>query len=193
MKKTMLHILSPLMKKDVATYEHSIRMGKMAQIMAVYLHFSPKQTRDLVAGCLMHDIGKILIPDAILKKESSLTVTGWETMRSHPDLGANLVAKDGIESQSIIEIIKYHHERWDGAGYPYGLRGDYIPTYSRICSIIDTFDSMVHDRPYQKGVSIQEAKDELLYQCGKQFEKNLVQVFLNMPEQQLKIFSISIA
>lgn len=189
----MLHILSPLMKKDVATYEHSIRVGKMAKIMALYLHFSPKQTRDLVAGCLMHDIGKILIPDAILKKESSLTVTGWETMRSHPDLGANLVAKDGIESQSIIEIIKYHHERWDGAGYPYGLRGEYIPTYSRICSIIDTFDCMVHDRPYRKGVSIQEAKDELLYQCGKQFDKNLVHVFLNIPEQQLKIFSISIA
>lgn len=185
----MLNILYRLMKKDFATYEHSMRVGKMAKIMAFHLNFNPQQTRDLVIGCLMHDIGKILIPDEILKKESSLTVREWETMRRHPAMGTSLAAKNGIETQSIIEIITYHHERWDGAGYPYGLRGDYIPAFARICSIIDTFDCMVHDRPYRKGVSIQEAKDELWCQCKKQFDKNLVQVFLDIPEQHLKILS----
>lgn len=193
MENAMLNILYRLMKKDVATYEHSMRVGSLAKIMALYLNFNPQQTRDLVAGCLMHDIGKILVPDETLKKESSLTAIEWETMRRHPALGASLAASEGIESQTILEIIKYHHERWDGAGYPYGLRGDNIPTYARICSVIDSFDCMVHDRPYKKGGSIQDAKDELWHQCSKQFDKSLVQVFLNIPEQHLKTFSTSIA
>lgn len=193
MQNFMLNILYRLMEKDMATYEHSMRVGRMAKIMALFLHLSPQQTRSLVAGCLMHDVGKILIPDGILRKESSLAAAEWELMMAHPILGASLAVKEGIESQAIIEIIKYHHERWDGAGYPYGLRGNHIPTYARICSIIDAFDCMVHDRPYRKAVSIQEAKDELLYQCRKQFDKNLVEVFVNIPEQHLKMYSICIA
>lgn len=193
MERTMLNILYRLMKKDPVTYEHSMRVGKMAKVMAFHLSLTPQQTRDLVAGCLIHDIGKIMIPDEILIKETALTVREWEAMRRHPILGANLATKNGIGSQSIIEIIKFHHERWDGAGYPYGLRGDYIPLFARICSILDTFDCMVHDRPYRKAVTIQEAKDELWYQSKKQFDKNLVQVFLNIPEQHLKTLSTSIA
>jgi putative nucleotidyltransferase with HDIG domain len=185
MDNAVFNMLYRLMQKDVVTYEHSVRLGKMAKMMAGYLHFTPQETHDLVTGCLLHDIGKIVIPDKILMKESSLTVAEWETMSRHPALGAHLAAQDGNVSQTVIEIIKYHHERWDGAGYPYGLRGDHIPSFARICSIIDAFDSMVYDRPYRKGVSIQEAKDELWSQSKKQFDPNLVQLFLHIPEQQI--------
>lgn len=185
-RKLLLDMLYRLKKKDVATYEHSIRVGKLAKIMASALHLNSQQTYDLVAGCLLHDIGKIHIPDELIKKESPLTVSEWEVMKFHPVLGANWAAKEGIENKCILEIIEYHHERWDGAGYPYGLRGNFIPIFARICTIIDAFDSMVHDRSYRKGMSAQEAKDELLYQSQKQFDKNLVQIFLKIPVLQMK-------
>lgn len=178
-KKLLLHMLYRLKKKDVATYEHCIRVGKMAKIMASALHLNSQKTYDLVVGCLLHDIGKIHIPYELIKKESPLTVSEWEVMKFHPVLGANWAEETGMENKCILEIIKYHHERWDGAGYPYGLCGHFIPAFARICTIIDAFDSMVHDRPYRKGMSVQEAKAELLYQSQKQFDKNLVRIFLN--------------
>jgi putative nucleotidyltransferase with HDIG domain len=189
----LLDVLYRLMKKDASTFEHSVRLGRIAKIMALLLHYNKEQTSSLVAGCLLHDIGKVLIPDEILNKETSLTIEEWETMRLHPFLGVNLAVKEGIDHQNIIETIHFHHERWDGSGYPYGLRGNNIPSSARICAIIDAFDCMLHDRPYRKGISIQEAKEELWYQSRKQFDKNYVQVFLKIPIHHLDIFSTSIA
>jgi putative nucleotidyltransferase with HDIG domain len=176
-----LNMLIRLMEKDVNTYEHSMRVGKMAQVMASYLKFNQEQTRSLVIGCLLHDIGKILIPNEILKKDSDLKAVDWEAMRLHPVLGAKMAEKEGISNQSVIEVIKFHHERWDGAGYPFGLRGNFIPTFARICAVIDAFDCMLHDRPYRKGITIEEAKRELWYQSRKQFDKKYVEVLLNIP------------
>jgi putative nucleotidyltransferase with HDIG domain len=189
----LLNVLYRLMKKDATTFEHSIRVGRIAKIVSLLLHYNKKQTSTLVTGCLLHDIGKILIPNEILNKEASLTIEEWETMRRHPFLGVNLAVKEGILNQSIIETIHFHHERWDGSGYPYGLRGNDIPSSARICAIIDAFDSMLHDRPYRKGISIQEAKEELWYQSRKQFDKNYVQVLLKIPISHLDFFSTSIA
>lgn len=185
----LLYILFRLMKKELSTYEHCMRVGKMARIMASYLHFNQEQTRSLVVGCLLHDIGKIFIPTDIITKNTGTTVEEWETMKRYPVLGANLAQKEGIHDLNIIEIIKYHRERWDGSGYPYGLRGEFIPTFARICSILDAFDDMLQDGPHRKGLSVQEAKQELWYQSRKQFDKNLVQVFLSIPSHELKTFS----
>lgn len=187
----LLYILFRLMKKELSTYEHCMRVGKMAKIMASYLHYNQEQTRSLVVGCLLHDIGKIFIPTDIINKETGTTVEEWETMKRYPVLGANLAQKEGIQDLNIVEIIKFHRERWDGAGYPYGLRGEFIPSFARICCILDAFDGMVQDLPHRKGLSVQEAKQELWYQSRKQFDKNFVQVFLSIPSPELQIFSSS--
>jgi len=180
--------LNILFRKDAATYAHSMRVGEMAQLMALQLHMDPEQTRQFVAGCLLHDIGKALIPDEILNKDSSLTAGEWEVMKNHPIMGVSMAPNYGIENRAVLEIILYHHERWDGKGYPYGLRAKHIPMGARICSIIDSFDCMIHDRPYKKAMSIQSAKDELWRQRRKQFDSDLVEMFLRISEERLNVF-----
>lgn len=137
--KQVVHGFTQLLKKDVATYEHSIRVGSMAKIMATCLQFDEVQTYKLIAGCCLHDIGKVLIPDSILKKHSSLTPEEWEAMKHHPFQGVQMAALEGLVDQDIVGTIHFHHERWNGSGYPSGLKGLEIPVYARICSIIDAF------------------------------------------------------
>lgn len=179
---TVVNSMLRILTKDRDTYEHSLRVGKLAEILAFYCDFTDDQKRKLIIGCYLHDIGKIVIPDQILNKKSTLEVDEWEVMKQHTILGVILVENEGITDSEVIEIVRYHHERWDGSGYPYGLRGDEIPIFSRICSIVDAFDCMVSDRPYRKGMSIQQAKEELLSQNGKQFDPFYVEIFLRLPD-----------
>lgn len=176
-------MLVNLAKKDIDTYKHCLRAGKLAKMMAVYLKFNEEDTRRLVVGCCLHDIGKILISDSILKKTSALTAHEWGIMKSHPSLGVQLMKTEEDIDEEIIHIIGSHHERWDGMGYPHGLHGPTIPVAARICSIIDAFDCMISDRPYRKGLSVQQAKEELLRHSSRQFDKYYVDMFLNIPEQ----------
>lgn len=177
--------LTQLLVKDIDTYEHSIRVGKMAKLMAAYLNFDELQTQKLIAGCCVHDIGKVHIHDSILKKKSSLTQEEWKFMKRHAFFGVQMAIMEGITDQDIIDIIHYHHERWDGTGYPNGLKGNDIPVYARICSILDAFDSMISDRPYKKGMSIQHAREELLRQSHSQFDGRYVRVFLTIQDMIL--------
>lgn len=174
-----------LMEKDVDTYEHSLRLGKLAKSMALMMRLNLAQTRQLVIGCCLHDIGKIYMPDSILKKDTSLTEREWKMMKQHPVLGADILKIHAPEEQVIIDIVEFHHERWNGTGYPYGLSGGDIPAFARICTIIDSFDSMLSDRPYRAGMSLEEAKEELRRHSGTQFDKQYVEVFLQMPGEML--------
>ncbi|MGF9711479.1 HD-GYP domain-containing protein [Paenibacillus naphthalenovorans] len=178
--------LTQLLVKDIVTYEHSIRVGKMAKLMAAYLNFDELQTQKLIAGCCLHDIGKVHIHDSILKKKSSLTQEEWKYMKCHAFFGVQMAIMEGITDQDVIDTIHYHHERWDGTGYPSGLKGNDIPVYARICSILDAFDCMISDRPYKKGMSIQHAREELLNQSYSQFDGHYVQVFLTIQDMILE-------
>ncbi|TXK71792.1 HD-GYP domain-containing protein [Paenibacillus sp. N3.4] len=169
-----------LKEKDLQTYQHSLRVGELCKRMAVYLHLNEKQTRQLVQGSCLHDIGKVGIPDEILNKSSALTAQEWEVMRQHPYIGTKILLEHGDIETEIIEIIHYHHERWNGEGYPCGLKENKIPVFARICAIIDTFDCMVSDRPYRKGLSFAEAEQELLIHSGTQFDSYYVDAFLNL-------------
>ncbi len=177
-----------LMEKDVDTYEHSLRLGKLAKGMALMMRLNLAQTRQLVIGCCLHDIGKIYMPDSILKKKTSLTEREWRMMKQHPVLGADILRIHAPEEQTIIGIVEFHHERWNGTGYPCGLSGTDIPAFARICSIIDSFDSMLSDRPYRSGISLEEAKEELRRHSGTQFDKQYVELFLQMPAEMLHRF-----
>ncbi|SFL12196.1 HDIG domain-containing protein [Paenibacillus sp. 1_12] len=184
----MMELLTYLKKKDLDTYEHSIRVGRMAESIAFYFGFNEAKTNHLVKGCYLHDIGKIGIPQNILSKSTGLDPDEWETMKKHPSLGAEMLQAYASVDQEIIDIITYHHERLNGEGYPYGLVGEQIPELARWCSIIDSFDCMLSDRPYRKRLSLQEAQNELLLQSDKQFDKYMVNMLLNLPDIALNMY-----
>ena len=182
MEKILVNVLTRLLSKNKQVYEHSLRVGNMARRMAPYLNFNEHQTRKFVIGCCVHDVGKILLPDGILDKSAPLNKKEWGIMKHHPLLGAKLTVKEGVLDQEVVDIVRFHHERWDGQGYPFGIGGEKIPPMARICSIIDAFDSMISDRPYRRGMSMQEAKGELQSHAGTQFDLLYVERFLHLLE-----------
>jgi HD-GYP domain-containing protein (c-di-GMP phosphodiesterase class II) len=125
----------------------------------------------------VHDLGKVGIPDHILFKPGPLNDDEWKIMRQHPEKGYR-IAQETTDLAGIADLILKHHERWDGKGYPLGLKGHGIPVECRILAIVDSFDAMTNDRPYRKAISVQEALEELRKGSGSQFDPQLVQHFL---------------
>ena len=143
------------------------------------LNFSHEQLKVLERGSLLHDIGKIGISDTILHKPGPLSEEEWDIMRRHPDIGAKIV--DGIPFlQDTIPLIRHHQERWDGTGYPCGLRGEEIPILARMFSIVDAFDALTSKRPYRQKISTQEAVEYINEQAGILFDPEIVEVFKNL-------------
>jgi putative nucleotidyltransferase with HDIG domain len=138
---------------------------------------------DIERGALLHDIGKIGIPDSILKKKGSLTTIEKEIIKDHPLLGYKLI--EGFSFlQRAAQVVLHHHEHFDGQGYPYGLAGEDIPLEARIFSLADTVDAITSDRPYRKGRSFEEARREIERYSGSQFDPQIVDVFLSVPEER---------
>ncbi|MGH4052657.1 MAG: HD-GYP domain-containing protein [Clostridium sp.] len=166
--------------KDFYTGEHSKNVSKYVSIFCNNLSCgkTTKERKDKVKiSAAFHDIGKIGVPDTILKNPGKLSYSDYEIMKTHPVIGANVINK--IEGFSEIStIIRHHHERWDGAGYPHGLKGDEIPFGSQIISIADTFDAITSDRVYRKGQSKEVALNILKLEKGKQFNPELVDIFI---------------
>ncbi|MBO8127121.1 MAG: HD-GYP domain-containing protein, partial [Firmicutes bacterium] len=159
--------------------DHARRMQDMVLKMAKKLGLSDSETDDLCLLAALHDIGKIGIPEEILKKPGKLSEAEWEAIKKHPEIGYK-IARGIPETAHIAEAILHHHERWDGTGYPQGLRGTQIPFYSRIISIVDAFDVMTHERAYKRAYSAGQALDELVRCSGTQFQPELVLIFLEL-------------
>ncbi len=172
--------MKDLRSKSPETYDHCVRVALLSERVAVRLSLSSEMSMNLMRGCFLHDIGKLFLPVNVLNHSGPLTESKWRIMKLHPVLGAHILETDNGICEKTQEIVKYHHERWDGQGYPYGLAEDDIPFLARICSIIDAFDCMIAGRPYQSSKGIQEAKEELLRHAGTQFDGNLVNVFVNL-------------
>jgi putative nucleotidyltransferase with HDIG domain len=139
-----------------------------------------EQHATLRRGALLHDIGKIGVPDHILRKPGPLTENEWTTMRLHPDLGAKIIAHVPF-LEEVAVIIRAHHERWDGNGYPVGTAGQAIPLGARIFAVADSFDAMTSDRPYRRGRQLDEALAEVERCSGSQFDPQVVTAFLAVP------------
>jgi len=140
----------------------------------------PKFLNDLKIGALLHDIGKVGVPDRILRKKGPLTVDEMKAMRAHTVFGHKIISS--VEFlKGAAEIVLYHHERWDGKGYPFGRKGESIPLGARIFAVADAFDAMIFDRRYRKALSIREAIEELKRGKGTQFDPNVVEAFLRIP------------
>ncbi len=154
--------------KDLNTGVHSTRLAEWAVRIGRDLGLDDDCLRDLEAAAILHDIGKIGVPDAILRKPAKLTEEEYDVIKKHPEYGwAVLRAVPGFERVSLF--VLHHHEAFDGKGYPAGLRGDEIPIGSRIVSVMDSFDAMVSSRPYRKGMPLEEAIKRLQADTGKQF------------------------
>ena len=146
------------------------------------LGLSANQLDDLKLLSSLHDLGKVGISESILTKKEKLNDRDWETIKKHPYIGYQ-IAKSSPQLSHISECILHHHEWWDGTGYPYGLRGEKIPLLSRIISIVDAFDVMVNGRIYKKSMTIQEATEELKRFAGRQFDPNLVRLFIKIIDE----------
>jgi putative nucleotidyltransferase with HDIG domain len=138
---------------------------------------------EIERGALLHDIGKIRIPDSILRKPGSLTDSEKEIIKEHPQLGYEMVGEFPF-LQKASRVVLFHHESYDGGGYPFGLKGDEIPLEARIFAIADTLDAITSDRPYRRGKSFQAACDEIANVRGTQFDPSIVDAFLSVPEEK---------
>lgn len=165
--------------KDPHVHSHLERSFKYAQALAKRVDPGLADDPAVEHGFLLHDIGKVGIPERILGKPGPLTPEEYEVMKTHPMIGGRIVAP--IRAlQRAAGVIEAHHERWDGLGYPRGVRGEDIPLEARIFSIADSFDAMTSDRPYRKALSLGRALDEVRNGAGTQFDPDCVRAFLEM-------------
>ncbi len=165
--------------KDFVSEGHVSRMEHLAVVMGKDLKLHQDQMDRLVLLTKFHDIGKIGIPDAILKKPAALDDTEWKVMKTHTSIGER-IALEAAEIRDIAHLILKHHERWDGQGYPLGIAGQEIPIECRILSIVDTFDAMTNDRPYRNAMSVEDSRREIQKCSGTQFDPDLVDVFMKV-------------
>jgi len=168
-----------LAERDSHTESHGERMGELAIKLGKEVGLKDYELHELEILAILHDIGKVGIPDAILFKPGPLSKEEWEAMKRHCEIGAR-ISRGIPEIASISQDILYHHEWWDGSGYPEGLKGDAIPIKARIISIVDAYDSMRSKRPYKRVLTKKEAIEELKKFAGKQFDPFLIEKFLKI-------------
>jgi putative nucleotidyltransferase with HDIG domain len=165
--------------KDPYTAGHSQRVERIVLALGDELGLDPERLEALRHAGLFHDIGKLAVPDAILAKPGKLTSEEYEQIKRHPDDGARIVGKLG-RLRATVPIIRHHHERWDGAGYPDRLAGDDIPLEASITGLADAWDAMTTDRPYQSARTVAEAADEIRRGRGTQFAPHVVDAFFRV-------------
>jgi response regulator RpfG family c-di-GMP phosphodiesterase len=176
-------LVTALDAREHETQAHSKRVGEYTVHLARIMGVEPHLLNDIGRGAMLHDIGKIGVADSILLRPSKLTDENWTEMRKHPQIGCWILRGiDGLKSAS--EIVLAHHERYDGTGYPRGLKGESIPLGARIFSAVDCMDAMITDRPYRTATNYEAARDEIMRCSGSQFDPVVVKYFLQvLPEQ----------
>ena len=168
--------------RDAYTCEHSQRVTFFAILLGQQFHLSAEDLELIRIGTPLHDIGKIGIDDAILRKPGRLTQEEFEIMKTHTTKGAELI-QPIPDLGSILPIVRSHHERWDGHGYPDGLNGEEIPRLARIVAVANAFDAMVFDTPYRQGQPVETAFAEIEKELGRQFAPDVVTAFLQIREK----------
>ncbi len=177
-------ILQALLEKNPMEREHALGVGKLCEAIGKACSLSEEEILEVRAAGEMHDIGKIAVEDAILFKQGTLSESEWAQIKRHPETGYRLLGSSN-EYYQISEFVLSHHERWDGKGYPRGLHGESIPWKARVIALADAYDAMIHDRPYRKALSAQEAAREIRGNAGTQFDPEIARIFvekvLNLP------------
>ncbi|MFB0564124.1 MAG: HD domain-containing phosphohydrolase [Candidatus Aminicenantaceae bacterium] len=185
---TLENLMTALDLRDVETFGHSRTVAKYSEVLAKILGIKKKEALDNIRkGALLHDVGKIAIPDSILKKPTPLTDAEWKKIKLHPSLGYGLIKEIKLLKEAA-NIILYHHERVDGKGYPKGLKKDHIPIESRIFSLADALDAITSHRPYRKERDFPAAKEEIQINKGKQFDSDVVDAFCSLSLEKWEKF-----
>ena len=175
-------LASAIDKRDPYTGGHVERVALYAVALGRELGWEEAELRVLEVGALLHDVGKIGVDDAILRKTSALDEAEWLSMRQHPEIGASLLS--GLQSlRPAVPAVLHHHERYDGQGYPHGLAGSAIPAVARLVTVADAFDAMLTDRPYRQGLPLDGALEEIERNAGTQFDPIYAQVFVQCVER----------
>jgi hypothetical protein len=169
--------------RDTGTYEHSQRLATLTKELSYAVGLTPEHAADIVLASRVHDLGKIGISNDILLKPGALTSEERQIMQDHPTIGASILSSYSA-FQGSVSIVQHHHERWDGRGYPNGLKGEEIPIGSRIITVVDSFDSMTADRPYRRGMSVDEAVNRLKDGMGTQFDPRVCAIFIQLLIEQ---------
>jgi len=172
--------------RDHETSGHSFRVALYAVALAKAMGLHGEPLKAIEWGALLHDVGKMVVPDEILRKMGPLTDEEWHIMKQHPTWGFDMLAEVSFLQPAALEIIYSHHERWDGQGYPRGIAAESIPLSARIFAVVDTYDAITSDRPYRRARSHQVAVNELLRVAGQQLDPAVVEVFRELPEVDLR-------
>ena len=164
--------------KDREARAHNLRVARLCIHIGRQMSMSAAELRVLARAGLMHDIGKLGIPQTVLGKESPLSESEWTLMRTHPEMGLTLLDRAGQSSREVLAVL-YHHERLDGSGYPYGLRAEGIPIEARIVAVADTYDALTSNRPYRNACSEAEARRVLAEEAKARLDGRAVQALFN--------------
>jgi putative nucleotidyltransferase with HDIG domain len=183
-QNTLLALVAALDAREHETSDHSVRVVEYTTAIAKRMSINGSELENIGRGALLHDIGKIGVPDAVLLKPGKLTSEEWVEMRKHPDIGYNMIEPIPFLNISS-EIVLSHQERFDGGGYPRNLKGQEIHIGARIFSVADTLDAITSDRPYRKGASFSAAIAEIARCGGTQFDPEVVKAFLDIGEEGL--------
>lgn len=181
-----LALLQGVKVKDPFTFYHCCRVGQAARQLAKAMGLGEQERTLIEYSGLLHDIGKVAIPDRILLKPSSLTGEEFEVMKSHAELSVEML-EPFLERpffRFVVPGVRYHHEKFNGKGYPFGLRGTEIPLAARIIAVVDTVDAMTNTRPYRKALSMEKAFQELRDFSGTQFDPDVVAAYLSAQENK---------
>lgn len=172
--------------RDHETAGHSFRVALYAVALARATGIEGETLKAIEWGALLHDVGKMVVPDDILRKVGPLTDEEWLIMKQHPSWGYEMLAEVGFLQSAALDIVYSHHERWDGQGYPRGLSGEQIPLGARIFAVVDTYDAMTSDRPYRRARAHTQAVAELRRVAGEQLDPRMVEAFCDLPEVELR-------
>lgn len=184
-RKVLLSFAKSIQERDIVTYEHSHRVAVYAQQLAHHLGWPRQKARDLALAALVHDLGKTWITNEILNKSAALSAEERRKMQCHPVIGARILIGCDI-SPFYVEAVLYHHEAWNGQGYPVGLKGEEIPMSARILAIVDVYDVLTSQRPYKAPLTADEARERLHEGLGKNFDPTILQAFLHLLDSNLK-------
>jgi len=180
---TLEALVAALDSRDTETQDHSLRVAQFAYVLADTMGVREPELSQLRWGALLHDIGKIGIPDSILRKPGKLTKDEFEIMKQHPEKGHRILVNIQF-LEMAREIVLAHQEKFDGTGYPKGMQGNEIPLGARIFSVVDTFDAMTSDRPYRKALPYERARKELQQFSGTQFDPEVVEAFCSIAPER---------
>lgn len=181
---TRLAVITEARDQDTGAHIH--RVGAVSAALAAHLGFSPKEAQSLELAAQLHDIGKVFVPDAILLKKGKLTDDEYEVIKTHTTAGAQLLEGSTCPILKIGRIIaESHHERWDGSGYPRGLKGEAIPLVARIVAVVDVLDALTHERPYKVAWPLESALTEIQRCSGTQFDPQVVRALMALHRQGL--------